>query len=186
MKDAICKGVGSFGVFFNVNNEIDVLVHQSEVDWSRVNDLNDVFSIGDKSDLKIISIDKEKQQVGCSIKQLSPDPFEKISNYELNKKYEAKVIKLMEFGIFVELEPNLTCLLHSSQISWSKKNVNPKKAFKVGSMIPVIITEIDNEKRRIAVSHRLTLDNPFKVLADKSPVGSTIEGTVESSNDYAI
>ena len=186
MKDAICKGVGSFGVFFNVNNEIDVLVHQSEVDWSRVNDLNDVFSIGDKSDLKIISIDKEKQQVGCSIKQLSPDPFEKISNYELNKKYEAKVVKLMEFGIFVELETGLTCLLHSSQISWSKKNVNPKKAFKVGSMIPVIITEIDNEKRRIAVSHRLTLDNPFKVLAEKNPVGSVIEGKIDSSNDYAI
>ena len=186
LKDAICKGVGSFGVFFNVNNEIDVLVHQSEVSYSRVNDLQDVFSVGDKSDLKIITIDKEKLQVGCSIKQLSPDPFEKISNYELNKKYEAKVIKLMDFGIFVELELGLTCLLHSSQISWSKKNVNPKKAFKVGSMIPVVITEIDNEKRRIAVSHRLTLDNPFKVLADKSPVGSTIEGIVESSNDYAI
>ena len=186
LKDAVCKGIGSFGIFFNVNNEIDVLVHQSEVSYSRVNDLQDLFSIGDKSDLKVISIDKEKLQVGCSIKQLSPDPFEKISNYELNKKYDAKVIKLMEFGIFVELESGLTCLLHSSQISWSKKNVNPKKAFKVGSMIPVIITEIDNEKRRIAVSHRLTLDNPFKVLAEKSPVGSTIEGIVESSNDYAI
>ena len=186
LKDAICKGVGSFGVFFNVNNELDVLVHQSEVDWSRVNDLNDVFSIGDKSDLKIISVDKEKLQVGCSIKQLSPDPFEKISNYELNKKYEAKVIKLMDFGIFVELETGLNCLLHSSEISWSKKNVNPKKAFKVGSMIPVVITEIDNEKKRVAVSHRLTLDNPFKVLANKSPVGSIIEGIVESSNDYAI
>ena len=186
LKDAICKGVGSFGVFFNVNNEIDVLVHQSEVSYSRVNDLQDVFSVGDKSDLKIITIDKEKLQVGCSIKQLSPDPFEKISNYELNKKYEAKVIKLMDFGIFVELELGLTCLLHSSQISWSKKNVNPKKAFKVGSMIPVVITEIDNEKKRVAVSHRLTLDNPFKVLANKSPVGSIIEGIVESSNDYAI
>ena len=186
LKDAICKGVGSFGVFFNVNNEIDVLVHQSEISYSRVNDLQDVFSIGDKSDLKIISIDKEKLQVGCSIKQLSPDPFEKISNYELNKKYEAKAIKIMEFGIFVELELGLTCLLHSSQISWSKKNVNPKKAFKVGSMIPVIITEIDNEKKRIAVSHKLTLDNPFKVLADNSPVGSIVDGIVESSNDYAI
>ena len=186
LKGAICKGVGSFGVFFNVNNELDVLVHQSEVSYSRVNNLQDVFSIGDKSDLKIISVDTEKLQVGCSIKQLSPDPFEKISNYELNKKYEAKVIKLMEFGIFVELESGLTCLLHSSQISWAKKNVYPKKAFKLGEMIPVIITEIDTEKRRIAVSHKLTLDNPYKVLADKNPVGSTIEGIVESSNDYAI
>ncbi len=186
LKDGICKGVGSFGVFFNVNNELDVLVHQSEVSYSRVNNLQDVFSIGDKSDLKIISVDNEKLQVGCSIKQLSPDPFEKISNYELNKKYEAKVIKLMDFGIFVELEAGLTCLLHSSQISWAKKNAYSKKAFRVGEKIPVIITEIDTEKRRIAVSHKLTLDNPYKVLADKNPIGSTIEGIIESSNDYAI
>ena len=90
----------------------------------------------------------------------------------------------MEFGIFVELESaGLTCLLHSSEISWSKKNVSPKK--KVGSMIPVI-TEIDNEKRRIAVSHRLTIDNPYKVLIEKNPVGSVIEGKIDSSNDYAI
>ena len=186
INNAVVKGYSSFGVFFNVNNEIDCLVHLQEISYSRVNHPEEIFTIGDKHSIKVISVDKEKLQVGCSIKQLSPDPFEKISNYELNKKYEAKVIKLMEFGIFVELESGLTCLLHQSQISWSKKNVNPKKAFKVGSTIPVIITEIDNEKRRIAVSHKLTLDNPFKVLADKSPIGSTIAGIVESSNDYAI
>ena len=95
-------------------------------------------------------------------------------------------IKLMDFGIFVELEAGLTCLLHSSEISWTKKNISPKKIFKVGDKVSVVITEIDKEKRRIAVSHRLTIDNPFKVLTDKNPVGSLIEGVVESSNDYAI
>ena len=74
----------------------------------------------------MISVDKEKLQIGCSIKQLSPDPFEKISNYELNKQYEVKVNKIMDFGVFAELEPGLTTLLHSSEISWSRKNVSPK------------------------------------------------------------
>ena len=186
IKNAIVKGYSSFGCFFNVNNEIDCLVHLQEISYSRVSHPEEIFTIGDKHDLLVISVDKEKLQVGCSIKQLSPDPFEKITNYELNKKYEVKVIKLMDFGAFCELEPGLTTLLHSSEISWTRKNVSPKKAFKVGDKIMCVITEIDKEKRRIAISHKLTIDNPIKVLSEKSPVGSIIEGSVSSSNDYAI
>ena len=186
IKNAIVKGYSSFGCFFNVNNEIDCLVHLQEISYSRVNHPEEIFTIGDKHDLLVITVDKEKLQVGCSIKQLSPDPFEKISNYELNKKYEVKVIKLMDFGAFCELEAGLTTLLHSSEISWTRKNISPKKVFKVGDTISCVITEIDKEKRRIAISHKLTIDNPFKVLNEKSPVGSIIEGTISSSNDYAI
>ncbi len=186
IKNAIVKGYSSFGCFFNVNNEIDCLVHLQEISYSRVNHPEEIFTIGDKHDLLVISVDKEKLQVGCSIKQLSPDPFEKITNYELNKKYEVKVIKLMDFGAFCELEPGLTSLLHSSEISWTRKNVSPKKIFKVGDKIMCVITEIDKEKRRVAISYKLTIDNPYKVLNEKHPVGSTIDGIVNSANDYAI
>ena len=186
IKNAIVKGYSSFGCFFNVNNEIDCLVHLQEISYSRVSHPEEIFTIGDKHDLLVISVDKEKLQVGCSIKQLSPDPFEKITNYELNKKYEVKVIKLMDFGAFCELEPGLTTLLHSSEISWTRKNVSPKKALKVGDKIMCVITEIDKEKRRIAISHKLTIDNPIKVLSEKNPIGSIIEGSITSTNDYAI
>ena len=186
IKNAIVKGYSSFGCFFNVNNELDCLVHLQEISYSRVNHPEEVFNIGDKHDLLVISVDKEKLQIGCSIKQLSPDPFEKISNYELNKKYKAKVIKIMDFGAFCELEPGLTTLLHSSEISWSRKNITPKKVFKVGDNIDCVITEIDKEKRRIAISHRLTKENPFDALEKKNPVGSEIEGVINSMNDYAI
>jgi len=186
IKNAIVKGYSSFGCFFNVNNEIDCLVHLQEISYSRVNHPEEIFTIGDKHDLLVISVDKEKLQVGCSIKQLSPDPFEKITNYELNRKYEVKVIKLMDFGAFCELEPGLTTLLHSSEISWTRKNVSPKKALKVGDKIMCVITEIDKEKRRIAISHKLTIDNPIKVLSEKNPIGSIIEGSITSTNDYAI
>jgi len=186
INNAIVKGYSSFGVFFNVNNEIDCLVHLQEISYSRVNHPEEMFTIGDKHSILVISVDKEKLQVGCSIKQLSPDPFEKITNYELYKKYEVKVIKLMDFGAFCELEPGLTTLLHSSEISWTRKNVSPKKAFKVGDKISCVITEIDKEKRRIAISHKLTLDNPYKVLKEKNPVGSVVKGIVNSTNDYAV
>ena len=186
IKNAVVKGYSSFGCFFNVNNELDCLVHLQEISYSRVNHPEEVFNIGDKHDLLVISVDKEKLQIGCSIKQLSPDPFEKISNYELNKKYTVKVIKIMDFGVFAELEPGLTTLLHSSEISWSRKNVSPKKTFKVGDKIDCVITEIDKDKRRIAISYKLTKENPFDLLEKNNPVGTEIDGTISSMNEYAI
>ena len=161
IKGAEVKGYSNFGCFFNVNGELDVLVHLQEISYSRVNHPDEVFNIGEKHDLKVISVDMDKLQVGCSVKQLSPDPFEKIDNYELNKVYKFKVIKLMDFGAFCELVelPGLTTLLHSSELSWTKKNVSTKKMLKVGDKIDCIITEIDKEKRRVAISHKLTLES---------------------------
>ena len=188
IKNAEVKGYSSFGCFFNVNGELDVLVHLQEISYSRVNHPDEVFNIGEKHDLKVISVDKEKLQVGCSVKQLSPDPFEKINNYELNKTYKFKVIKLMDFGAFCELSelPGLTTLLHSSELSWTKKNLSVKKMFKVGDEIDCVITEIDKEKRRVAISHRLTKENPFEVFEKKYPVGSIVEGEVINKNEYSL
>jgi len=186
IKDATVKGYSSFGCFFDVNNEIDVLVHLQEISYSRVNHPDEIFNIGEKHDLKVISIDKEKLQIGCSIKQLSPDPFEHISNYEQGKKYKVKVVKITDYGCFCELESGLSTLLHSSEISWTKKNISAKKIFKVGDVIDCIITEIDKEKRRVAISHRLTIENPYLSLEKKYPVGSDIEGIVVSTNEYAV
>ena len=186
IKNAEVKGYSSFGCFFNVSDELDVLVHLKEISYSRVNHPDEVFNIGEKHDLKVISVDKEKLQVGCSVKQLSPDPFEHIENYELNKVYKAKVVKIMDFGAFCELEPGLTTLLHSSELSWTKKNVSAKKMFKVGDEIDCIITEIDKDKRRVAISHRLTKDNPFETFEKKYPVGATVEGKISNKNEYSL
>ena len=183
IKNAIVKGYSSFGCFFDVNSELDVLVHLQEISYSRVNHPEEIFTIGDKHDLLVISVDKEKLQVGCSIKQLSPDPFEHISNYELNKPYKFKIQKIVDYGGFCELEPGLISLLHSSELSWTKKNPSIRKMFKVGDEVNCIITEIDKEKRRILISHKQTLKNPY----DNLPVvGSELEGIVSNMNDYAL
>ena len=186
IKGAEVKGYSTFGCFFNVNGELDVLVHLQEISYSRVNHPDEVFNIGEKHDLKVISVDKEKLQVGCSVKQLSPDPFEHIENYDLNKVYKVKVVKIMDFGAFCELEPGLTSLLHSSELSWSKKNASAKKMFKINDTINCVITEIDKDKRRVAISHRLNLENPFEVFDKKFPVGSIVEGEVVNKNEYSL
>ncbi len=186
IKNAEVKGYSSFGCFFNVNNELDVLVHLQEISYSRVNHPDEVFNIGEKHDLKVISVDKEKLQVGCSVKQLSPDPFEHIENYELKKIYKVKVMKIMDFGAFCELEPGLTTLLHSSELSWTKKNLSPKKILKVGDEINCIITEIDKEKRRVAISYKLAQENPFELFEKKYPVGTIVEGEIVNKNEYSL
>jgi small subunit ribosomal protein S1 len=186
IKGAEVKGYSSFGCFFNVNNELDVLCHLQEISFSRVNHPDEVFNIGDKHDVKVISVDMDKLQVGVSLKQMGPDPFEHIDNYELNKIYKVKVVKLMDFGAFCELEPGLTTLLHSSELSWNKKNISAKKMFKVGDVIDCIITEIDKDKRRVAISHKLTQDNPFETFETKYPVGTIVEGEVVNKNEYSL
>ena len=186
IKNAVVKGYSSFGCFFDVNSELDVLVHLQEISYSRINHPDEIFNIGEKHELLVISVDKEKLQVGCSIKQLSPDPFEHISNYELNKPYKVKIIKLMDFGAFAELEPGLSTLLHSSELSWTKKNPSAKKMLKVGDEIECVITEIDKEKRRVAISHRLTKENPYEAMEKKYPVGSEVQGFVNTISEYAL
>ena len=186
IKGAEVKGYSSFGCFFNVNGELDVLVHLQEISYSRVNHPDEVFNIGEKHDLKVISVDKEKLQVGCSVKQLSPDPFEHIENYELNKIYKVKVVKLMDFGAFCELEPGLTTLLHSSELSWTKKNISAKKMFKIGDEIDCVITEIDKDKRRVAISHKLTQENPFETFEKKFPINTIVEGEIVNKNEYSL
>jgi len=188
IKDAEVKGYSTFGCFFNVNGELDVLVHLQEISYSRVNHPDEVFNIGEKHDLKVITVDKEKLQVGCSVKQLSPDPFEKIDNFELNKIYKFKVIKLMDFGAFCELKelPGLSTLLHSSELSWTKKNVSAKKLFKVNDEIDCVITEIDKVKRRVAISHKLAQENPYEIFEKKYPIGTIANGEVINKNEYSL
>ena len=91
----------------------------------------------------------------------------------------------MDFGAFCELEKGLSTLLHSSELSWTKKNISAKKMFKVGDEIDCVITEIDKEKRRVAISHRLTTDNPFETFENTYPIGSEVEGEVASKNEYS-
>ena len=159
-----------------------------ELSYTRVDHPDQILEIGMKSDLKVISIDKEKLQIGCSIRQLMPDPFDKIDQFELNKTYDFKIIKLMEFGAFAEpLElPGLSTLLHSSECSWLKKNVSVKKMFKIGQIIKCQITEIDKNKRRVAISHKIVTENPFKVFEKKYKIGSEVHGEIVNKNEYSL
>ncbi len=186
IKNAQVKGFSSFGAFFSTG-DLDVLTHLQELSWSRIDSPDQILEIGQiVPELKVISVDMDKLQVGTSLKQMTEDPFNNIQNYELNKIYKCKVMKLADFGAFVELEPGLTALLHQSQLSWTKKNASAKKMFKLHEIIEVVIQEIDETKRRIAVSYKLTQENPYQKISELYPVGSEDEAEVVNKNEYAL
>ena len=186
IKNAQVKGFSSFGAFFSTG-DLDVLTHLQELSWSRIDSPDQILEIGQVvPELKVISVDMDKLQVGTSLKQMTMDPFNNIQNYELNKIYKCKIMKLADFGAFVELEPGLTALLHQSQLSWTKKNASAKKMFKLHEMIDVVILEIDETKRRVAVSYKLTQENPYETISKLHPVGSVDEAEVVSKNEYAL
>jgi small subunit ribosomal protein S1 len=186
IKNAQVKGFSSFGAFFSTG-DLDVLTHLQELSWSRIDSPDQILEIGQVvPEIKVISVDMEKLQVGTSLKQMTIDPFNNIENYELGKIYKCKVMKLTEFGAFVELEPGLTALLHQSQLSWTKKNASAKRMFKLHQEIDVMLQEIDEAKRRVAVSYRLTQENPYEKMSELHPVGSIDEAEVVTKNEYAL
>ncbi len=187
LENCVCKSITSFGAFFEVNGgELDTLTHLQELSYSRINSADEILEVGKKYRLKIIAIDAEKMQVSTSIKALSPDPFDNMAEFVVGKDYTGIVKKILDYGIFVELKSGLSALCHQSEISYLKKNINPKTFAKVNDKIKIRITDIDLEKRRIAVSHKLTTENPWEKFKKEVEVGSIISGEIIGLNDYAL
>ena len=121
IKGAEVKSFSSFGAFFNVDGLFDCLVHTMEISYSRINSPDEILSVGQKCDLKVISKDMTKLQIGCSLKQMLPNPFDNIDNYEVGKIYKVKISNIKDFGAFVTLEEGLVALLHNSELHYTKK-----------------------------------------------------------------
>ena len=187
LEDCVCKSITSFGAFFEVNGgELDTLTHLQELSYSRINSADEILEVGKKYRLKIIAIDTEKMQISTSIKALSPDPFDNMAEFVVGKDYFGIVKKILDYGIFVELKSGLSALCHQSEISYLKKNINPKTFAKVNDKIKIRITDIDLEKRRIAVSHKLTTENPWEKFKKEVELGSIMGGEIVGVNDYAL
>ena len=187
LEDCVCKNIASFGAFFECDGgAFDSLCHLQELSFSRINSPDEVLEIGKTYRLKIIGIDSQKNQISTSIKALSPDPFDSIQEFEVGKDYDAIIQKVLDYGLFVELKSGLSALCHSSELSYTKKNINPKTFAKVKDKIKVRIVEIDQDKRRIAVSHKLTKENPWEKFNSDFSVGDLVSGSVIGKNDYAL
>ena len=182
--DAKVKATTDWGIFLDIKG-IDALLHVSDLSHGRVKKPSDLVTIGQSMKVKITKIDKDTNRVSASVKALTDDPYDSLEKkYKIGSIYTGTVTKLMDYGAFVRLEDGIEGLIHSSEMSWTNKNVQPTKVLSATQDVKVKIVTIDSSAKRISLSYRETLPNPWKDVESK--VGSVIEVTINNVTDKAI
>ena len=184
--DAQVKAILDWGAFLDLNGA-DALLHVTDLSYSRVNKPSDLLSIGQSIKVKIIKIDSETKRISCGVKQMHPDPYENLEKkYKVGKIYDGTVTKVVDYGVFVRLEEGLEGLVHQSCLSWTKKNIHPSKILSSSQKIKVKVIELDTEKRRISLSYKDTLENPWAAFTKKYSTGSVVNTKIKNIADFAL
>ena len=172
--------ITDYGAFVELEEGIEGLVHISEMSWTQhVRHPSKLVSIGDTVDVAVLKLDKENKKISLGMKQTEPDPWESLDKqYPSGRQLEGTVKSLTNFGAFVEIEDGIDGLVHISDMSWTRRIRQASEIFKKGDVIPVIVTEVDQKRRRISLSHKHAFDNPWPKLADMYAVGTEVTGVV--------
>ena len=182
--DAKVKATTDWGIFLDIKG-IDALLHVSDLSHGRVKKPSDLVTIGQTMKVKITKIDKITNRVSASVKALTEDPYESLEKkYKIGSIYSGTITKLMDYGAFVRLEEGIEGLIHSSELSWTNKNIQPLKVLSTAQEVKVKIVSIDSDAKRISLSFRETLPNPWKEIENK--VGSVLEATITNITEKAI
>ena len=182
--DAKVKATTDWGIFLDIKG-IDALLHVSDLSHGRVKKPSDLVTIGQLMKVKITKIDKVTNRVSASVKALTEDPYDSLEKkYKIGSIYTGTVTKLMDYGAFVRLEDGIEGLIHSSELSWTNKNTQPSKLLATSQEVQVKIVTIDSDAKRISLSFRETLSNPWKEIENK--VGTIVDVTITNITDKAI
>jgi small subunit ribosomal protein S1 len=172
--------MADYGAFVEIAPGVEGLIHVSEMSWSQhLRSAQEFFKVGDEIEAQILTLDKEERKMSLGIKQLKPDPWEKIEEkYAINTKHTAKVRNFTNFGVFVEIEEGIDGLIHISDLSWTKKIKHPAEFTSIGTDIEAVVLEIDKENRRLSLGHKQLEENPWEVFETVFSVDSIHKGTI--------
>ena len=178
------KATTDWGIFLDING-IDALLHVSDLSHGRVKKPADMVTIGQEIKVKITKIDPTTNRVSASVKALTEDPYENLTKkYKVGEIYEGICTKVMDYGVFLKLEDGVEGLIHNSELSWTNRNIQPSKVLSASQTIKVKIVSIDKEAKRISLSYKETLENPWKKIEGK--VGAAVEVKIKNITDKAI
>lgn len=172
------RSLAPYGAFVDLGG-FDGLLHVSDISWSRVSKPEDVLSVGQQIQVRILKVDPATKKISLGLKQLQPEPWETAATkYQLGQRVTGRVTRLADFGAFVEIEPGIEGLIHISEMSWGKKIHHPSDVLKEGDTVDAVILAIKPEERRISLGLKQTLSDPWSDVTMKFPIGSQIEGPV--------
>ncbi|MGA2222975.1 MAG: 30S ribosomal protein S1 [Syntrophobacteraceae bacterium] len=184
--DGIVKNITDYGVFVDLGG-IDGLLHITDMSWGRVGHPSEMFQIGDKIQVKVLSFDKDNERVSLGLKQLVDDPWALAeTRYPVETKVHGRVVSLTDYGAFIEIEEGVEGLIHVSEMSWTKKIRHPSKILSVGDEVEAVVLSINPQSKRISLGMKQLESNPWDVIAQKYPVGTTIAGKIKNITDFGI
>ena len=172
------RSFAAYGAFVDIGG-VDGLLHISDMAWSRVKAAEDVLSVGQQIEVKILSVDPETKRISLGLKQLQPEPWDgAAATYTVGQRITGTVTRLMDFGAFVELEPGIEGLIHVSEMSWVKKVRKPSDMLKEGDSVEAVVLAVSPAEKRISLGLKQALGDPWSDVAKKFGIGSQVEGPV--------
>jgi len=180
------KNITGYGAFVDLGG-IDGILHISDMSWGRINHPSEIVQVGAKVQVVVLKFDTEKERISLGMKQLTPDPWHTVAEkYPVGTRVQGKVISLMDYGAFVELESGIEGLIHISEMSWTRKVAHPSKILQVGQQVEVAVLNVDPGHRRISLGLKQIMANPWEAAKEKYPVGSVITGPVRNITEFGI
>jgi len=180
------KNLTDYGAFIDLGG-IDGLLHITDISWKRINHPSELLTVGDEIEVVVLKYDTEKNRVSLGMKQLLDDPWDMIpEKLDVDSVYKGTVANIADYGVFVDLGDNVEGLVRTSELNWTNKNINPNKVVNLGDEIEVKVIEIDNEKRRVSLSHKQCLENPWTQFEENNSKGDIITSQIKSITDFGI
>jgi small subunit ribosomal protein S1 len=184
--EGIVKNITDYGVFIDLGG-VDGLLHITDISWGRVKHPSELFAVGDTITVKVLSFDLEKERVSLGMKQLTVDPWSVAAEkYPVGARISGVVVSLTDYGAFIELEEGIEGLIHVSEMSWTRKVRHPSKVVSVAEEVEAVVLDIKPESRRISLGMKQVVPNPWDVISEKYPVGTTIEGKIKNITDFGL
>ncbi|MBO5764762.1 MAG: 30S ribosomal protein S1 [Lentisphaeria bacterium] len=184
LRKGIVKNITDFGAFIDLGG-VDGLLHITDISWGRISHPSEVLHVGDELEVVIIGIDKDKERVSLGLKQKTRNPWDDVADkYPIASTVRGKVVNIMPYGAFIELETGVEGLIHVSEMSWTKRVNKPGDVLAIGDEVEAVVLDIDKENRKISLGLRQKERNPWEALAEKYPKGSRITGKVRNMTNY--
>ncbi len=178
------KNLTSYGAFLDLGG-MDGLLHVTDLAWERIANPSDVLQVGQELKVKVLKLDAEKERISLGLKQLSPDPWEHVPvQYQVGDRVTGRVVSVTDYGAFIEIEPGVEGLLHVSEMTWSRHLKHPSKILHQGDAVEVAVLEVRPQERRLSLSLKRTLPDPWDEVAERFPLGKEVDAQVRSLTDF--
>ncbi len=179
--------VKDYGIFVELSDGIEGLVHVSEVSWTNSKGPIKGYNVGDTIEAQVLEVDVENKRISLGVKQLQSNPWDElVAKYPVGKEVEGTVKAIVDFGVFIDLGEDVDALIHVSDVSWTKKNINPNNEFKVGDKVKAAVLTVDADNSKFCLGIKQLEEDPWKRIEERMPVGSVVEGDIVRVTDFGV